>query len=142
MKGSAKTIVLVVLSLLVIAGACGGGAYWAIIVANKMDKVNFCSQVYVQAQSSQLVLEHIDQNEIEKGHHLLMSQLAGDIMFLDDMRKNEEDEVMKMRIGKLLQKIARHRDEFPENYRPADSQSQETKESMAIVNKTLQKYKM
>ena len=141
MKSNAKILLAVASSLLGIVGGFVGGAYWSTSYAFNQEKQNFLSEVYVQAKSAQVALEKIDKNEIEKGHYIIMSGLAVNIVTLDNMINDAEDEVMKTRIENLLQRIARNRDEFPKYYKASDNQSPETKESISIVNETLRKYK-
>jgi hypothetical protein len=141
MKPNAKRVLVFAISLLMVAGSFVGGAYWHAGYSFEMEKINFISDMYVQARSAELALEKLDKNEIAKGHHIIMSGLSVNILYLDDLINDEEDEEMKTRIRDLLQRIAENRDKFPEYYKVSDDQSEEMRDSISIVNETLLKYK-
>jgi hypothetical protein len=132
-----KSILLVALIILAVLGAFIGGITYGVNTAYKLYSPSFTEMVYTRTASAQIVLEQIDKNKIPEAHSLIRSGLTGDILVLDGVYVDDEKDELRNKISGLLQRVALHRESFPNYYK---KQNHETAEVEAAVDERLKKY--
>ncbi len=141
MRPYVKKFLILLVCLSSLTASFIGGVYWHVDYDFEMDQLNFISATYVQAKSTELVIESLDRSDIVKARDILTSEHAVNILYLDHLMVYEKDEELKERSRDLFRRIAAHREKFPEYYAVSDKISNEMNDRISSVNKVLLKYR-
>ncbi len=139
MKTKARNFLFAIFLIISIGLSFWGGTQYGIKLGWELYTPTLGMNAHMQALSTQISLEKIDQNQVEESHVNLMMSLSGNILILDELvtKNNENADIFK----NVLARIANHRERFPSIYSNKERHDQNLGAIYYKVSEILEKYK-